>query len=284
MKRLAALIAILAVIAAACGSGVAGPGEVLAYDLATAGDVEYDVAFDMDVAMDMTGMEELEGGVGMEATFVGSIAYDVEPGPESGQIELTITSDFVPTELRVDVPGEDTVTFDDPDEIAATGEFDPEEFAFEQTFIIDETGAIVDGSVDGVAVPLDLLQGGFGGFGASTNATTFLGPVLPDDAVSIGDEWTTVAETPLGEGGPSIVVETVSRLDREETVDGRRVLVIVSRTKTSGVDIDSDDLADLVAADPTISQEERDAFGFIDMSMKLMESEGESTTWFDPAT
>ncbi|NNC75021.1 MAG: hypothetical protein HKN93_05860, partial [Acidimicrobiia bacterium] len=194
MKRLIPLFVAVALLAASCGDGTAGPGEFLAYDLATAGDVEYDIAFDMDMSVEMDGMDEVAGGVAMVAGFIGSIAYDVEPGPEEGQVALTITSDIFPTELQIEVPGEETMTLDDPDEIAATGQFDPDEFAFEQTFVIDETGAIVDAAVDGIAVPLEALQGGFGGFGGSADPTSFLGPVLPDDAVSIGDEWTTVQE------------------------------------------------------------------------------------------
>jgi len=282
MKRLALLFAVLALLAVSCGGGTAGPGEFLAYDLATSGDIEYDLAFDMDMSVEMTGMEELEGGVGMEATFVGTIVYDVEPGPEPGQVELTLTSDIVPTELRVDIPGEESLVLDDPEEIEATGEFNPEDFAVEQTFIIDESGAIIDAALDGVSIPLEALQGGFGAFGGTNDPTSFLGPVLPEDAVSVGDEWTVIKETPLGD--ETLVAETVSRLDREDTMDGRRVLVIVSRTSSNAVDIDSDTLGDLIASDPTISQEERDAFGFIDMSMRLDGSQSEFTTWFDPAS
>lgn len=283
MKRLAIALVALAFVAVACGSDVSGPREVLAYDLGTAGDISYDVDFDMDMSLEMSGMDELgSGAVDMDATFVGTVAYDVEPGPEPGQVELTVTTDVFPTRLLVAMDGEQPVELDDPDEIAATGEFDPDDLSTEQTFLIDESGNVLEASVDGVAVPLDALNGGFAGMGLG-DATTFLGPELPDEAAGVGSEWTTTTETPIGPGSPPVVTTTVSRIDREETIDGRRVLVIVSRATTERVEFDSDTLEDLVEADPTIPAEEKDAFAFIDMSMTLDGVTSEFTSWFDPA-
>jgi hypothetical protein len=305
------LLAILALVAAACDGGETGDASTtsaseetttttapepefeamqLTYALEAGASYSYEVAVDQTIDLTTTGDttalgegEELPGEMSLTVTGTSTFNHTVSDGPEPGTFEINIVGDFTDLEFGGTVDGEPV----DEAEIPDLAEMEP----VDTTIVVDEQGNVIPGSSDDLGA--DLL-GGMGGldmldqFGAAAGTGQFVGPPLTEDEVTVGDTWSETIEIPAMPDADPITTQIDSEVVGTDTVDGAAVLVIDTTTTTSPIEFD---LAQLLIGFMTAfmpedaTEEERaEIDALVDQlrfAFSIDESVADMTTWFD---
>jgi hypothetical protein len=255
------LIAVLALVAAACGpagtddtsttgeattttQGVEAPEPMLlSYSLESGTEYTFEVGLDQTIDMSTTGDSAALGeddipahmSVGLVGTSV--FDYSVADGPEPGTYAVTISGDFSDLQLSGTVDGEPVTEGDIPD-FANMGPVDV-------TVIVDEQGNVIP---DQSGMGEDLFgMGGmdmFSQLGSNGSVGQFIGPPFSEDEVTVGDTWSDTVETPTMPGEDPITTQIDSEVVGTDNVDGHDVFVIETTTTTSPI---SYDLGELLA-------------------------------------
>lgn len=310
--KLAALIAALTLVLAACNGSeagestttVAGSGDgstttsqqapaveemLLTYSLGAGDTFVYDVVIDQNIEMSTEGEdssfgdEDLPGSAMVELTASGTFTFEVAEGPEPETYSVTITSDLTEVEATGTVDGEPI----DSDEAPEFAEIEP----VSVTVVVDEQGNVIPDSPSSEDPFSDLL-GGLGdmGPGAIPGAELgqFFGPPFPDDEVAVGDTWSDTFETP-GFGTEPFSTSVTSTVDRQDTVDGVDVLVVESETTVEAFEFDLGEffvgLFSGFLPEDASAEEQAEVDALIEnlrFVMSFDESGSQSTTYFDP--
>lgn len=314
-KRLVfSLIAVLALVVAACGGTTEGTtttasddgittaptpestapaveAVLLSYTLAAGDEFQYEVALDQHLELDasgdasLMGDEELPGNAVVDITGTGTFTHVVSDGPEPGTYEIHITGEFVDVNVTGTIDGESVDSGEAP-EFAALEPIDV-------TVVVDEQGNLIqDGGT--VEDPLGGMFGDLGALGGSSPAPgldpgQFFGPQFSDEEATVGDTWSEEIETPgLSEDGP-IITSVTSTVTGVETLDGAEVFVIESQASTSLIEFDlAEFFAGMLGAFLPEGATESESAEFEEMLAQLQffitidDTTSDSTTWFDP--
>jgi hypothetical protein len=291
MKRLLALVAVLALVLAACGEPSSNPDAMLlSYTLSSGDEFQYEVALDQHIEMNASGDaamlagEDVPGEASVDVVGAATFTHAISDGPEPGTHEVHITGEFTDVSVTGTVDGESVDSSDTP-EFAAIEPIDVTVVVDEQGNIIHEGGETED--------PLGGLLGGLGALGGGAlpapglDPGQFVGPPLPDKEVTVGDSWSDEIET-NGPGEDPIVTSINSTVTGVDELDGAEVLIIDSNATTSLIEFD---LAGFFAgmiggmAPEGASTEETAEFeAMMDQLQFLIsvdDSTADSTTWFD---
>ena len=315
--RASIVITALALVLAACGGGDATQNDeptttststtiattttteplgdvVLRYGYRPETRVTYDLDLTADVEASIDGdaaalaEEGLPSAADLRTSVETVVGFDVYDGPEPDTFELAVTAVLTGGEVSGTVDGEPF----DPAMHGATADQLASIPSIEKNVIIRTDGEIlsISGS-DGMAAAMGDLSslGSLGG----DHLGEPLGPVFPEEAVGVGDSWTT-SRTIDGPGGP-VTVQTVSEIVAVEPYEDVEVFVIESTTTTEGFEIDftemvrsmfegfsgiAGDDADAVTGDvPPEMQEMLDRLTFV---ISVAPNTSETTVWFDP--
>jgi hypothetical protein len=276
-------------------SGADAPVEVLlTYQLADGASYVYDVALEQSIKMSAEGSgaaldeDELPGSADINISGSGQFTFDVADGPDEGTFLVTITGEVEDMSVTGNVDGE-PVSEEDVPEFAS---IEP----VSVTLVVDDKGNIIpeDSSVDD---PFGGVLGGLGGLGGmgvgsvpGAELGQFFGPPFDDEAVTVGDTWSTSFETP-GFGSDPIVTTIDSEVTGTDTVGGVEVLVIDTNTVVSAFEFD---LADFFIGMFTgflsddASLEEQAEIDQLVENLRFLISSDETTsnskTYFDPET
>ncbi len=260
--RLTALVAVLALVAAACGSDsqtatttpsptsavTAGTssGPVIEAALFGYGYDEVEVVeyvLTLDQALSMTadgdasgfGTGEYELPVDMQATLQAemTLRYETSAGPDPGTTTLRITSEITDLAVQGTINGEPAGEADIAE--LGPGDIPP----VDVTVVVDERGNVVDLQSNG-----EDFGALFSGLGGLENLGTArlgrpVGPAFPEEPVGVGDTWSETTETE-GPDGP-IVTRATHTVVGTEMLAGREVLVVESVYETDGFSIDFTD-------------------------------------------
>lgn len=307
--RTISILAVLALVVAACGGGVgndatttsagvattttdapeadsAPEAKLLAYNLVPGTTYEYEVSIDQQIDMSATGDasamgdEEIPGEASINIKGTTAISHSVAEGPEEGTYEVTIKGDFTDLTITGTIDGEPI----DADDIPDFAELEP----IDVTVVVDEQGnMIVDNELFGDALSGDL--GGFGDLAApGMDPGRFVGPPFADREVTVGDTWSETIETPMLMGDDPIITQVDNKVTGTESIDGFDVFVIETTSTTSMIEFDlaefltgffqafiPDDASDEEKAEVEAIAEELRFLFLID------ETVAEMTTWFD---
>lgn len=258
-RRFIALLAMLALVLAACGDVTessdtttstppadttttvdttpTADGAVLAYVLAAGQTYTFEVDLEQTIEMtasgDATAMgeDEIPGSMELEIGGSGTFTYTVSDGPEAGTYSVNISGEFTDLSFTGTMDG-DPVDHDEIPDLADLGPVDV-------TIVVDEKGHPItdDFELDG------MLGGLFGGFEGLENFSGagvdfgFFGPPLSDDEVGVGDSWTSTIEIP-GMDDEVYTTEIRSTITGTDTVDGAETLVIETVTNTPLIEFD----------------------------------------------
>jgi hypothetical protein len=312
--RTLTLLAVLALVLAACGTGgdagddntdtgspaettttAAAPEAVqLSYNLEPGMSFSYEV--DMDQTIDLTaegdasamGEEEIPGEMSVNLTGTAVMTHVVEEGPETGTYAINITGDLSDLEITGTVDGEPVSGDDIPD--FAT--MDP----IDVTIVVDEQGNIIPDDSSGLG---DDFLGGMGGLGGlealgqfapGGDAGHFVGPPFTEEEVTVGDTWSDTVEVPTMPGDDPITTQIESEVVGTETIEGNEVFVIETMTTTSPIEFDlAEFFAGFMSAfvPEDASEEDIAEMEAITSQLKFAFSVDETvanmTTWFDYA-
>lgn len=202
-------------------------GQVLAYALAAGDELEYQFAYDSSTSQ--TAIGELPAGLtlggAVTVTAQGHIAYTIDqgPDPETLVVHMIANGAQVVSEDGVPFEGEtaDTATWPTVD------------------WVVDTRGRVLEWLVDeSVEVPGFLVQSPLQGQADKTILPYAFGPTFPEDAVDVGDTWTTEQAPFDCEAGAQDTTSTACesesfaigehRVVREEVLNGRSTVVIES--------------------------------------------------------
>lgn len=307
--KLAALIAALTLVLAACNGSDVGestttaadsgsestttapaPEEVLlTYTLSDGDTFVYDVAIEQNIEMSSEGEgssvgdEELPGSASVVLTASGTFTFEVADGPDPGTYEVTITSDLSEVDATGTVDGE-TIDSDETPEFA---EIEP----ISVTVVVDEQGNVIpDSPADDD--PLSALMGGLGGMGPGAipgaELGQFFGPPFPDDEVAVGDTWSDTFETP-GFGTEPFTTSVTSTVTGEDTLEGVDVLVLESDVVVEAFEFDLGEffvgLFSGFLPDDATAEEQAEVDDLVEnlrFVMAFDESGSQSKTYFDP--
>ncbi|MEX0795155.1 MAG: hypothetical protein WEB67_12010 [Acidimicrobiia bacterium] len=309
--KLAALIAALTLVLAACGGstgestttaggsggesttttqGPPAPEEMLlTYSLSAGDTYVYDVAIDQNIEMSSEGEgssfgdEELPGSASVQLTATGTFTFEVADGPEPNTYSVTITSDLTEVNAKGTVDGEAI----DSDEAPEFAEIE----RVSVTVVVDEQGNVVPDSPT-AEDPFADLFGGLGemGPGAIPGAELgqFFGPPFSDDQVAVGDTWSDTFDTP-GFGTEPFSTSVTSTVTGEDTVNGVDVLVVDSEVVVDAFEFDLGaffvGLFSGFLPEDASAEEQEEIASLIDnlrFVMSFDESGSQSTTYFDP--
>ena len=302
--RTISLIALLALIAAACGGDAestttstpletttpAPEAVVLSYSLEAGTTYQYEV--DMDQTIDLTstgdttamGEGEIPGEASINIQGTSVFAYTVSDGPEPGTFEIEIVGDFSDLEFGGTVDGESV----DSSEIPEMAEIEP----VDVTIVVDEQGNVIPDDSSGLGE--DFL-GGLGGldmldqFGAAAGTSQFVGPPLSEDEVTIGDTWSETIEVPTMPGVEPVTTQVENEVVGTDTIEGSEVFVIETTTTTGAVEFD---LAEFLIGfmssfmpEGATDEEQAQLDAIIDdlrFVFSIDETVSDMTSWFDP--
>lgn len=309
-SKLAALMAALTLVLAACNGSEAGESTttadrsgsesssttapvaeemLLTYTLSAGDTFVYDVAIEQNIEMSSEGEgssvgdEELPGSAEVQLTASGTFTFEVADGPEPGTYSVTITSDLTDVNATGTVDGEAI----DSNETPEFAEIEP----VSVTVVVDEQGNVLPES--SVAEdPFGDLLGGLGGMGPGSipgaELGQFFGPPFPDDEVSVGDTWSDTFETP-GFGSEPFTTSVTSTVSGEETLDGVDVLVVDSEVVVEAFEFDLGEffvgLFSGFLPEDASAEEQAEIDALIEnlrFVMSFDESASQSTTYFDP--
>lgn len=306
-SKVFSLVAALAVVAAACGSGApevqqqeqrfglvsAGEGspQLLTYDYQPDTGLTYQMVFDttMDMQSEFPGLGSSDVSLGM--LMGGQMDYSVAPGDLDGSVEITMSADFDQIEVsHLTMDGldmSDTVSAEDMAEMQGVGAIPP------ITAVVDSSGEVLELRYGDAIVPTDLLGGSSFSDPTGMSMMGMLGPEMPAAEVAVGAEWTTDTSQEIP-GFGTVSATTRYWITGEEVYNGRDVLVIVSATSIEDLDVDLMEMLEemmqlddgsmaamgMSADDMAVMQSE--LFAGIDMAMSMSYDELVGTTYFDP--
>lgn len=310
--KLAALVAAITLVLAACNGSTTGEstttaggsvGEattttqeapaveamLLTYSLGSGDTFVYDVSIDQDIEMSSEGEgsslgdEELPGSASVQLTASGTFTFEVADGPEAGTFSVTITSDLTDVNATGTVDGEAI----DSDEAPEFAEIEP----VSVTVIVDDQGNVIPDS-PAADDPFGDLLGGLEGMGSGAvpgaELGQFFGPPFPDDEVTVGDTWSDTFETP-GFGTEPFSTSVTSTVTREDIVDGVDVLVVDSEVAVEAFEFDLGEffvgLFSGFLPEDASAEEQAEIDALIEnlrFVMSFDESGSQSTTYFDP--
>ena len=268
---------------------VAAPESVvLSYTLEPGATFAYEVGIDQTIDMTSTGDAtalaegEVPGEMSIGITGTTSFTHAVSAGPEPGTFEIHITGDFTNLEFSGTIDGQPVETSEIPD----LAQMEP----VDVVVIVDEQGNVVSGTDE---LGEDLL-GELGGLGSldqmapGAGAGQFIGPPLPEGAVTVGDTWSDTIEIPTLPGNDPITTQIDSEAAGTDTVDGIEVFVIETTTSTSQIEFDLGEmlLGFMLAFLPDDATEEEraemDALAEqLRFAISIDETVADLTTWFD---
>ncbi|HEX6301794.1 MAG TPA: hypothetical protein VF148_15145 [Acidimicrobiia bacterium] len=301
--RTISLIALLALVVAACGgeaeSATTSPQEtttpapeavVLSYALEAGTTYQYQV--DIDQAIDLTstgdttatgGDKEIPGEASISIQGTSDFTYTVSDGPEPGTFEIEIVGDFSDLEFNGTVDGESV----DSSEIPEIAEMEP----VDVTIVVDERGNVIPDDSSG---PGEDFLGGLGGLdmldqlGAAAGTGQFVGPPLSEDEVTVGDTWSETIEVPTMPGADPVTTRIESEVVGTDTIDGSEVFVIETTSTTGAVEFDLAEfligfMSSFMAEDAT-DEEQAELDAIIDelrFVFSIDETVSDMTSWFD---
>lgn len=302
--RTISLIALLALVVAACGGEAestttstpqatttpAPEAVVLSYSLEAGTTYQYRV--DIDQTIDLTstgdttamgGDEEIPGEAALDIQGTSDFTYTVSDGPEPGTFEIDIVGDFSDLEFSGTVDGESV----DSSEIPEIAEMEP----VDVTVVVDEQGNVIPDDSSGLGE--DFL-GGLGGLdmldqlGAAAGTGQFVGPPLSEDEVTVGDTWSEKIEVPTMPGADPVTTLVESEVVGTDTIDGSEVFVIETTTTTGAVEFD---LAEFLIGfmssfmpEGATDEEQAELNAIIDelrFVFSIDETVSDMTSWFD---
>jgi hypothetical protein len=304
--RTLTLLAVIALVLAACGSGGdAGEDNTesatettasdvpeavqLSYDLEPGSSFSYEV--DLDQTIDLTaegdasamGDEEIPGEMSVNVTGTAVMNHAVAEGPEPGTYAINITGDLSDLQIDGTVDGEQ-VTGDDIPEFATMEPIDV-------TVVVDEQGNIIPDDTTGIGESFLGDMGGLdalGQLGPGGDAGQFVGPPFSEEEVTVGDTWSETVEIPTMPGDDPIVTQIESEVVSTDTVEGNEVFVIETMTVTSPIEFDLAEffigfMSAFVPEDATEEEQaELDALTEdLRFAFSVDETVANTTTWFD---
>jgi hypothetical protein len=312
-SKLFILLAVIGLVLSACGGddgaggtatstapdttvGAEQPEEILlSYDLAAGDTYVYDVAIDQEISLQAEGEgsalgdEEIPGQADVNITGEGTFTFEVADGPQPDTYEVTITGDFDDLTVTGTVDGED-ISSD-----LAAGEEAPDFASLEpvsMTVIVDEQGNVIPGD----PAAEDPFGGMFGGLESlagdalpGAQVGQFFGPPFGDEAVTVGDTWSTSFDTP-GFGEETITTSVDSAATGTDTINGVDVLVVETTSTTSAFEFDLGEFfialfAGFMPEDP-LPEEQAEIDALVEnlrFVIRSDESTANSTTYFDAA-
>lgn len=262
---------------------------VLSYALEPGMSYAYEVTIDQTIDMSSTGdtsalgeEDDLPEEMSLTVSGTSVFTHTVSEGPEPGTYSIGIVGDFTDLDFGGTIDGEPA----DPAEIPDVAGMEP----VDVTIVVDEQGNVIPEDSAGA----DFL-GGLGGFdmldqfGAGGGGGQFVGPPLDDGEVTVGDTWSETIETPAMPDSDPITTTIESEVVAVDTVDGSEVFVIETMTTRAAIEFDLAELlvGFMTAFVPEDATEEElaelDAMvSQLRFAFSIEESEGTSTTWFDP--
>lgn len=306
-KRFLSTIAVLALVAAACGGSTEGStttaadesptttaaapeGVLLTYALESGDEYQYEVGLDQHIELtadgdsSLMGDEEIPGDAAIDISGTATFTHVVSDGPEDGTYEIHITGEFADVSVTGTVDGEPVDSSETPD--FAT--LDP----IDVTVVVDEQGNLIEDEIAGDD-PLGGMFGDLGALGGSSPAPgldpgQFFGPKFSDDEVTVGDTWTDDIETPGLSADETITTSVTSTVTGVDTLDGAEVFVIESQASTSLIEFDlAQFFAGMFGAFMPEEATEEETAAFEEMLAELQflitidDTTSDSTTWFD---
>lgn len=258
-NRLLVLLSALSLILVACsgatpaaddGSSDSAPPEdggdapaevLLSYELTDGASYVFDVTLDQTITMTAEGdgaaleEEDVPESADIKIAGSGQFTFDVADGPDEDTFAVTITGDISDLTVSGNVDGEPVPT----DEIPDFAAIEP----VSTTVVVDDKGNIIPADTS-VEDPLGGLFGGLEGLGSmgagsvpGSELGQFFGPPFDDEAVTVGDTWSTSFDTP-GFGSDPITTTVDSEVTGTDSVGGVEVLVIDTHTTVSAFEFD----------------------------------------------
>ncbi len=290
-RRLMALAAVLALLAAACGGSSdpsADKGGVtiarpLAYSLT--GDVDLDYQVEMDTQMTTTFGDafraldpSMPGSMDMTMEMKFQTGYRISPADEPGTYRVTMDVSDLNLGGGSVTMGSDSFDFSDLPQGDLNDVLDQQ--VTEVSYIITDQGEVLTMEIAGVPIDVSGILGG-----TSTGSATgqMFGPQLPDGPVDIGDTWTTVSEEQLPGMDPIVTEQTHTIMGREDK-GGYDTWLIKTESSTAAYTITWDDLVTMAEALGGIGElgiDEGMPPAFT-MSMRSSPTGSTSYTWFEP--
>jgi len=285
-SRHAAAALLLAALAGGCGAAASagGGGPVLRYAYQPGQTLAYDM--EASLRLDMTAEGDEAAAVGMDYSMVMAVTARLDlafaPGPSPDTIEITLAQELLEGGASVTTMGQELLlTLED---LAA-------EMDREVVLVVDPQGRAVSATVDGIALPAQLLAG-VSGFGGSDMLTpSRLGPEFPATGLEVGTEWETEDSTEVL--GLAYDQHGSHRVVGQEELGGRAVYRIDSRLTTGAMRADLAALMEELQAAPELlrgtdpAQLDAALAQFqmmgVSITMVMEESTALMTTWFDPA-
>ncbi|MDX1468040.1 MAG: hypothetical protein R3258_01755 [Acidimicrobiia bacterium] len=212
-------------------TAAASEAVLLAYSLEAGTTLTYDIEFEIDLEMVVTGDaasltegEELPGVLDVTMSGETTLVYEIKEGPEAGTFEITITGDLTAFEVTGTADGEPV----EEETLPELVEMDP----LEVNVVVDEQGRVVDDFDPGVG----LMSGSIGAFlpGQGSDLARFVGPPMSDSEVKVGSTWSETVETQLFLGDP--IVTTIESEVTDITGDG--IFLIETTTVVSETSFD----------------------------------------------
>lgn len=290
-RKVVIVAAVLALFAGACGAGpdpsaerTASIARPLAYSLS--GDLVLDYNVGMDMQMTTTFGDafrsldpSMPGSMETDMEMEFDTSYRVTEGDEPGTYRATMAMSDMKLRSGGVKMGSESFDFSDMSQRELDAVLDAQ--VAEVTYVIDEQGEVLSMEIAGVPFDVSGILGGTSS--ASGSATQMFGPQLPDDAVNVGDSWTTVAEQQLP-GMEPIVTEQVHTILRREERNGYDTWVIRSESSTDAYTITWDDMVAMAQSLGGMEQlgiDESMPPAF-QMSMRSAPTGATTLTWFEP--
>lgn len=254
-KRSLSVVAVLALVLAACGgsadtttstgadSTTTPPAEavLLSYSLAAGDEFQYEVGLDQHIDLTTSGdasamgEEDFPGAASVDVSGTAVFTHTVAAGPEEGTYEIHITGNFDDVSVTGTMDGEPV----DPSKVPDFASMEP----IDVTVVVDDQGNVISAGGEDVEDPLGGMLGGLGSMGSGAapapglDPGQFFGPLFSDDEVAVGDTWSDEIETP-GMGDEPVVTSVTNTITGIEQFDGADVYVIDTTSTTSPIEFD----------------------------------------------
>ncbi|MEX2251714.1 MAG: hypothetical protein WD895_06545 [Acidimicrobiia bacterium] len=256
-KRSLSLVAVLAVVLAACAgttettstagsdsTSTSGPPSadavLLSYTLTAGDEFQYEVGLDQHIELAASGDaaamgdEEMPGEASVDISGTAVFTHTVADGPEAGTYEIHIVGEFADVSVTGTIDGEPVDSTQVPD----FASMEP----VDVTVVVDEQGNVISAGGEDLEDPLGGMFGDLGSMGSGAPAPgldpgQFVGPLFSDEEVAVGDTWSDEVETPGLDEEPLVtsVTNTITGIDQ---FDGVEVYVIDSTSTTSPIEFD----------------------------------------------
>lgn len=294
MSRFSPIVSVaaaaFALVASGCGPDSADAqvvvenAAVLRYAYQPGDSLSYDVH--QGVSLSMEGSGDAAFGAATDVTMDMSISsfvdYRFAEGPSPDLTEVTIETSLV--------GGGATMTAMGRTEVIPLSELSGD-LTPTVVLVLDPQGRPVDGSIDGRALPTDLLEDFGAMIGQSASQPQHIGPQFPEEPIGVGSTWETNQDIDLF--GMAITQHGQHAVVGEDAVGGRATLRIESTIRTGATRVDLGEALEQMldsglAAGSGLDEAEIESMTAmyesmgIEMTMRLDDSRTDMTTWFDP--